>query len=99
MRCPRSVKNRILLAEVGPISSTQSGSSELKTRESSAMALERRVWRCEVFGAGGAAGVLRKNFMEIADCSGRLQPATYQRVPSLGNTNPHLNITAIGRKG
>src|SRR6266545_3346127 len=63
MRCPFSVKNRMLLAEVAPMSRTQSGSSDLNRRESSAIALERRVSRCVVLGAGASAGVLRKNLM------------------------------------
>jgi hypothetical protein len=54
-----------LLAEVAPISSTHRGSSDLKIRDSSAMALDRRVTRSCALGAGNGAGVLRKNFIDL----------------------------------
>src|SRR5439155_4912280 len=65
MRCPRSVKKRMLLAEVAPISSTHIASSDLKLRASSAMALDRRFSRSCLFGSEDAAGVLllRKNLI------------------------------------
>jgi len=62
---PRSVKNRMLLAEVAPISSTQSVWSDFNRRDSSAIALDRRVSLSWILGAGVGAGVLRKNFIRI----------------------------------
>src|SRR5215467_8757068 len=43
MRCPRSVKKRMLFAEVAPRSRMQSGSSDAQVRASSPRPLERRV--------------------------------------------------------
>src|SRR6266496_5333850 len=67
MRCPRSVKKRMLLAEVAPMSSTHIASSDLKLRASSAMALDRRFSRSCLFGSDDAAGVLllRKNLISM----------------------------------
>jgi hypothetical protein len=60
----------------------------LKVRDSSAMALDRRVMRCGVFGADGSAGVLRKNFMKVAD----LQSAGFQTAPFPASTNRRRRI-------
>src|SRR5213082_2208307 len=100
MRCPRWVKKRMLLAEVAPISSTQSGSSDLKVRESSAMALDRRLIRCGVFGAGGSADVLRKNFMRVADLqSAGFQAAAFPAGTSRGEIQLQLTINVVRGKG
>src|SRR5581483_535712 len=63
MRCPRSVKKRILLADVAPMSSTHKDSSVLNIRDTSAIALERRESRSWTFGCGEGTGVVRKNFI------------------------------------
>lgn len=55
----------MLLADVAPMSRMVSVSSDLKIRESSAIALERRVSRSWAFGAGDDSGVLRKNLMGL----------------------------------
>src|SRR6185369_13854170 len=90
----------MLLAEVAPISSTQSGSSDLKMRESSAMALDRRLIRCGVFGAGRSAGVLRKNFMRVADSqSAGFQAAAFPTGTNRQENLLQLTINAVRRKG
>jgi hypothetical protein len=47
------------------MSSTHRGSSDLKIRDSSAMALDRRESRSCALGAGDGVGVLRKNFIDL----------------------------------
>src|SRR3954470_6833958 len=90
----------MLLAEVAPISSTQSGSSDLKMRESSAMALERRVSRSWDFGAGDDSGALRKNLIQL-----RADPAgdwTFNATVAKTHYVPRwlmLNITCQGVGG
>src|SRR5215471_17988924 len=61
----------MLLAEVAPMSSTHRVSSVLKIRDSSAMALERRLGRSWVF-APAVAGVPRKSFI-ISEVGAEIQ--------------------------
>jgi len=63
------------------------------------MALDRRLIRCGVFGAGCTAGVLRKNFMRVADLqSADFQPLHPQRVPIAGKiTTAHYKCCAPQR--
>jgi hypothetical protein len=64
------VKKRILLAEVAPISRTQSASCEFKSREISPMPLERRVSFCGTAGLAVWLEELRKNFITLSETDG-----------------------------
>src|SRR5581483_4214183 len=66
--CPRSVKKRMLFAEVAPRSSTHKASCDDSVRETSPMPLERRVSFCAgalLVVSAGPADDPRKNLIRL----------------------------------